>query len=380
MSRFPHLFHLVVWGLCMSVVATSSACAQTKVYVAQEDGNIATLELDRSSGELKLLAQVPCGPPTMHLAVSPDKKFLYASVRREPFQIVTFSIDPKSGELKELGRAPAPGNMCYLSTDLTGRFLFCASYQNSRVAVLAIGEDGTVRPEPVQIVETSPNSHSILASPNNKFVYVPNLGGPRVSAFRFDERTGHLEFSSPPFYLTRESSGPRHQAWHPNQKFWYLTSETDALVYAYTWESQTGVLNEIQRIRGLPGDSQLQNSPPPIADGLPAGGSGPTIRMADIHITPDGKWLYASERASHSLAAFSINAQTGRLTYLKNFETEQSPRGFNIDPSGAYLVAAGQTSHQLASYRIDSATGNLQLLQRLPVGRGPNWVMFVDLP
>jgi len=103
-----------------------------------------------------------------------------------------------------------------------------------------------------------------------------------------------------------------------------------------------------------------------------------TIRLADIHITPDGKWLYVSERATDTLAAFGVDGPTGKLTYIGSFKTEKTPRGFNIDPRGKFVIAAGQKSDHIAVHAIDSQTGELKLLKRYEVGKDPNWIKIVD--
>jgi 6-phosphogluconolactonase len=376
---FGTVVSLLLCLLFTALQTSSVVSAATFVYVANEGGDIATLQLDPQNGDLKLLGKTQSGPLTMHLAVSPDKKFLYASVRQAPFQLVSFAINPQTGALTEKGRIASPANMTYISTDRSGKFLFGADYPNGRVAVLAIGSDGLLSEKPVQVFETSLNAHSILPSPNNKFVFVPHLGSARISAFKFDEQTGKLTFNGTPFYYVKQTSGPRHQAYHPNGKWWYLTSELDGLVYVHTFDEQTGIINEIQMIRALPDNSALPNSPSP-------GGAAPSttapangIRQADIHITPNGRFLYTSERTSSTIAAFSIDQETGRLKYIANYPTEPTPRGFNIDPSGKYLIAAGEVKEgYVRVHAINPQSGALTDLKRYSVGDRPNWVMCVE--
>src|SRR5262249_3117324 len=144
---------------------------------------------------------------------------------------------------------------------------------------------------------------------------------------------GRLTPGDPPYFATRPTSGPRHFVFSPNNRFAYLASELDGLVYAYAFNNETGHLDELQTIPAVPRDANVKPSVPAAGVGTP-GAAAPdysTIRLADIHITPDGKWLYASERATDTLAAFAVEGVTGKLTYINSFKTEKTPRGFEID-------------------------------------------------
>ena len=103
-----------------------------------------------------------------------------------------------------------------------------------------------------------------------------------------------------------------------------------------------------------------------------------TIKIADIHITPDGKWLYVSERATNTITAFSVDDNTGNLTYIESYDTEEIPRGFNIDPNGNFVIVAGQKSDHVAVHAINPETGELKLLDRFESGNEPNWIEIVE--
>jgi 6-phosphogluconolactonase len=102
------------------------------------------------------------------------------------------------------------------------------------------------------------------------------------------------------------------------------------------------------------------------------------IWAADIHMTPNGRFLYVSERTSSTLATFSVNAESGKLTYVGSTPTEKQPRGFAIDPKGKFLIASGEKSETISTYAIDQATGALRLIQKYPSGKGANWVEIVS--
>ena len=177
---------------------------------------------------------------------------------------------------------------------------------------------------------------------------------------RFDAATGKIAPNSPAEIGTAPGAGPRHFVFHPNRRWLYLLNELDATVNAYAFDSASGLLSPLQTVSAMPPGSQAKPS------------------AADIHVTPDGKFLYASERTTSTLAAFQIDAQTGRLSPLGNTPTETQPRGFAIDPRGAFLLAVGQQSHHLTVYAIDRETGRLDERARYPMGQNPNWVEIVD--
>jgi 6-phosphogluconolactonase len=358
--------------LCATVLASallmaSPARAATFVYVGNTDSNeIYVLQLDRSNGDLTLVEKVAIPGVTKPanstpMAVSPDKKFLYAGTRGEPKIAAGFAIDPRSGKLKHVASGPLADSLAYIVTDRTGRYLLGASYPGHKVTVNAINPPGAVQAAH-QVLENHPNAHAILADAGNRHVLVPTLGNDQLNQFRFDATTGTLAPHTPPAVRVKEKAGPRHVRFHPNGKLVYLLGELDATVYVFDYDAGTGQLKEKQSISALPPDFQ----------GKPA--------AADLHITPDGKFAYASERASSTLAAFRIDPTTGTLTSVGSVPTEKQPRGFAIDSSGRYLLAVGQLSHAMSTYRIDQESGTLTKLKEHPMGKNPNWIEIVDLP
>ena len=169
----------------------------------------------------------------------------------------------------------------------------------------------------------------------------------------FNASTGTLIPNDPDVVYTKDDSGPRHFVFSPNNKFIYVSNELDGTVYSYEMNNQTGALTEIQRISVFP--------PPTMNNKLSSHSQDTTIKIADIHITPDGKWLYVSERATNTITAFSVDDNTGNLTYIESYDTEEIPRGFNIDPNGNFVIVAGQKSDHVAVHAINPETGELKL-------------------
>lgn len=338
------------------------ATAATMVYVANADSQeVSVLQLDRQSGQLTPVETVAVGGTVMPLAVSPDKRFLYAALRSQPFRVVSFAIDATSGKLKKLGEAPLADSMANIDVDHSGRWLFAASYPGHKITVNSIDDKGAAGAIQ-QLIPTAPNAHAIHANASNQFVLATSLGGDNLSVWRFDAAKGQLSANDPAVVKIAPKSGARHFVWDKAQKHLYLLNELDASLDVFAWDGASGALRPLQRTTTLP-----------------AGFTGKPW-AADMHLSPDGRFLYASERTSSTLATFSVDSISGILEPAGHTPTEKTPRGFAIDPSGHFLVAAGQESHSVSLYAIDPATGALGEARRLPVGKNPNWVEIVDLP
>ncbi len=334
----------------------------TCVYVSNADsGDISVLRMDAASGALTPLRSATVSGAAGPMAISPDRRFLYVARRTAPTAVLGFAIDARSGELAPLGEAELPASMAYIATDRTGRHLFSASYGGHLLCVGGIASNGV--PQPVQqVVPTEPNAHAVLVDPSNRFVLATSLGGDIVMQQRFDTTNGRLSANTPPAVHVRKGAGPRHLVFHPGGRFVYLLNELDASIDVFAFDPDQGLLVPLQTITSLP-----------------AGMSGAPW-AADIHVTPDGRFLYSSERRSSSLAAFRVDAATGQLSLIGHVPTESQPRGFNIDPRGRFLLAVGQLSHRLSRYSIDADSGALNKLNDFAVGQGPHWIQIIDLP
>ena len=331
------------------------------VYVANADSHdIAVLRLDAAAGTLLPVQALPVGGTVMPLAVSHDRRRLYASIRSDPVEVLSFEIDTQDGRLGLLGRSPLPASMCWIGTDGSGRFLLSASYGGSTIAVSPIGADGVVGPAQ-QTLATPPNAHAVRTDPGNRFLFASCLGGGVVLGYRFDAAGGRFDPSPVSTWQARAGAGPRHFVFDAHGTFVYLLNELDATVDVLAFDAARGTLSAVQTVDTLPPDFR----------GAPW--------AADIHLTPDGRHLYASERRSSTLAAFAVDRASGRLALVERVPTETQPRGFAIDPTGRWLVAVGQASHRLSLHAIDAASGRLQRTLECAVGQNPNWVEIVDL-
>ncbi|QUG76615.1 6-phosphogluconolactonase [Erwinia sp. E602] len=321
------------------------------VYTASpESQQIHAWDLN-DDGALTLLQVVDAPGQVQPMVVSPDKQFLYVGVRPD-FRVVAFKI-AADGKLTEAGHAPLPGSPTHISTDREGRFIFVGSYNDACVSVSPIGADG-LPGAPLQVVKGLEGCHSANIDLSNQTLFVPALKQDRIALFSLAEN-GELTPRAQGEVTTTAGAGPRHMVFHPNQQFAYCVNELDSSVDVWR------LGDSVEKVQSL--------------DMMPEGFSD-TRWAADIHITPDGRFLYACDRTASIITAFSISADGATLT-IEGFQpTETQPRGFNIDHSGQYLVAAGQKTHHIEVYRITAEKGLLQPLARYAVGQGPMWVVI----
>jgi 6-phosphogluconolactonase len=376
------LTQVVAVAALVSLFGGTPALAGTFVYVTNaDDGDIATYAM-RPDGALTVGARVAAAKIVMPMAVSPDRRFLYAGVRSKPFSVHVYSIDAGTGALIPLSVSPLAESFPYIALDKTGRFLFGASYGDHLISVNAVGPDGRVAATPLQVIPVGRNAHSIRTDGSNRFVFVPTLGSDEIFQFTFDATSGRLSSNTPSVALMKPSTGPRHFVTSADNRFLYALSELLATVTTFSLDARAGHLTELSSASGLPADSKLVPGAPRGAVGAPGGppprNTDNDIWAADIHMTPNGRFLYISERTSSTLRAFAVEAATGKLTYLTSTPTENQPRGFAIDPKGRFLVAAGEKSDTISVYAIDQASGALTQLQKYPVGKGANWVEIVS--
>jgi 6-phosphogluconolactonase len=331
------------------------------VYVSNADsGDIGVAHLDTSRGALEPVQTFATGGKVMPLAISANRRFLYASLRDEPARVLTCTIEPGSGRLQRLHEAALPASACHIALDRGGRWLFSAAYGAHRIGVNPIDAEGRAQ-APHQFIDTPPNAHTLCTDISNRFAFAPCLGGNLVLQMRFDAETGRLtELPIPALHLPA-GAGPRHLAFHPDGRHVYLLNELDATLCTLLLDSVNGSLQVHQTVRFFPADSQ----------GAPW--------AAELRLTPDARHLVASERRSSTLTLFRIADHGSELQFLDQVRTETEPRGFAIDASGRWLVAAGQASNRVAVHAISAVDGTLGAGRAFAAGRNPNWVELIDL-
>ena len=245
--------------------------AATFVYVSDAvDATIDAYVMDAKTGTLTSIGKAEAGKTVMPMAVAPDKRFLYAVVRSQPMRVLTYAIDGKSGALTQKATAPLPDSMPYVSTDRGGRFLFTASYGGDKVAVSPIDEDGLVTAEPIQVLPTGRNAHSILVDRTNRFVYSAILGANEVMQFAFDANSGKLAPLDPPAVKLEPGHGPRHLALSGDNKFLYVLNELSGYVAQYAIDGANGTLKLIASVPSVPPELGMKWGQPQVPAGAAA--------------------------------------------------------------------------------------------------------------
>jgi 6-phosphogluconolactonase len=359
-SFYPRIVLLA--GALVGSMTFQASAAGPLVFITSfaggEKGAITAFELDPDHGELKQVQQTKDVQNPFFLALSPDGKHLYSIDAKkfgggEEEQIAAYEIVGRSGELKRLNQQSARGSAaCYLHVDATGKTLLVANYSSGSVASLPIKADGSLD-EAASFVQHSgssvdparqkaPHAHSIITGPNNRFVYAADLGLDQVLIYRLNAADAKLTPNVPPFAKTPAGAGPRHLAFHPNGKWLYAINELSNSVTLFDHNAETGALTETQTISTLP-----------------EGFTGRSF-CADVKITPDGRFLYGTNRGHDSVAAYRIG-EDGQLTLL-GIEPSlgKGPQNLAITHDGKLLLCANMPGNNVAPFRIDSKTGGLK--------------------
>jgi 6-phosphogluconolactonase len=245
--------------------------------------------------------------------------------------------------------------------------LFGASYHGHLVCVKEVGAPGRAAPEPRQVLPVGRHAHAILADRTNRFVVVPCLGTDQLFVFALEE--GWLRAVKP--VQMKAGTGPRHLAFSADNRFLYVLSELQGSVT--TFALSEGGLTEVATAAM---QTDLRPGAPRSPDAPPRDRSR-DVWAADIHLSPDGRFLYTSERTGSLLCAWRVDPASGRVGWLGTTPTEQQPRGFAVDPSGRFVVAAGERSSKVSVHAIGS-DGLLGEARRFPGGKGGNWVTMVE--
>jgi 6-phosphogluconolactonase len=336
------------------------------VYVSNAGSKeVFCLAMNRATGALDLVDKTPVpgtdkpSPASLPMTTSRDRRFLYAQLRSDPYPVSTFAIDRPSGKLRHIAATPLVDQMAYINTDHSGRYLLAASYVGAKLAIYPIDKTtGIPDAKATQILDTKPKAHCVYVGAGNN-IYVPVLGGDEVLELKLGA-AGTVTPNGPGLVRTKDGAGPRHFTIHPNGKWAYLITETTATIGLYSIAAN-GQLSEVAFVDL--GDWNGKDS----------------AAASDIHVTPDGRYLYGAVRTTSTLHGYKIDPGNGTLTAIGKFDTEKTPRGFNIDPRGKFLLSVGMDSNAMTVYAIDKASGALNPIGHYPMGTQPNWVEIADL-
>ena len=357
--KAPSMKYAVFLLLALLTLHTARAQNQTLVFIGtytdeKPDKGIYVYSLDSKTGELKKTGHGENLINPSFLTLSPTGQFLYACTdtrQATAGSITSFRIDSLHGSLTLINKQPSGGaNPVYIAVDNTGRFTINGNYTGGSVAVRTTDNQGAVQPfaQTIPFKDSSINKarqeqshiHSTVFSPSFDYVFSPDLGADKIRVFRFNagEEKPLAEVDSLTVH-TEPGSGPRHLVFHPNKKFAYCTEEMGGMVSVYSYAS--GKLRRIQRAFSYTKPAEQYST-------------------ADLHVSPDGLFLYASNRIENTLSIFSIRID-GTLILTGHQETGGDvPRNFSIDPSGHFILVANQSSNNIVVFRRDAKTGLLK--------------------
>ncbi len=347
-------------------------------------------QVDRSTGAFTAAGIHEMGTSPSCLVLNRAGTHLYSANEtdrvgdNEAGTVSSFTVSPEDGRLTLLNSVNSGGKgPTYVSLHPSGRHLFVANYFGGTVAVLPVlpdgrlGEatdvkkdEGTIGPRQATNAPAGSfafsghdqtHCHMIAADPSGRYVLHVDLGLDQIHVWKFDASTGVLTPNDPPHVTLPPGDGPRHFAFHPDGRWLYSLQEEGSTVVLFDYDGGSGTLTPRQTLSSLP-----------------PGYAGSNF-CSGIHVSPDGRYIYAGNRLHDSISIFAV-AKDGTLTYVTEEWTRGNyPRSFNFDPSGQYLYCCNQRADNVTVFRVDKATGLLKFTgQYVPVGN-PSCVVFAEL-
>ena len=391
MNQFRRRVLLVLLNMFLSFVLSAQAAEKQYIlyvgtYTTGDSKVIYAYRYSAGTGELEPLGLAAATENPSFLTSDKANEHLFAVNETGNYQgqssggVSAFSMDRKTSKLTQLNQVASRGaDPCYISFDRSGKYLLIANYTGGTVSVLPVLPNGRLQ-EAVSVQKNAgalgpnkerqdaPHAHWIEASARNQFVYVADLGLDEVLIYKFDGRKGILSRDQPAsknkapsaFFSANlaAGTGPRHVAFSSDGNFMYVLGEMDATVTVFANDKET--FRSIQKISSLPPDFSGENT------------------AAEIAVHPSGKFVYTSNRGADSIAEFSVDSASGKLTLVGNVPSfGKSPRHFTIDPTGTRLLVANQDTGNIVEYSIDSSTGKLTRVGKMVSVPSPVCLIFV---
>jgi len=358
---------LLMWGTLFSFAWAKQGVVYVGSYTAENSAGINVYSLDLKTGRMNILQTVDGLKNPSFLTVDARQRRLYAVFETNDYlganqgAVGAFAIDQRKWTLSLLNQQPSQGaHPCHLAVDPQGELVAVANYSGGNIILAPISHDGSLLPAtflaqhsgsgPNQSRQQEAHAHSVTFSPEGSFLLAADLGIDKIMSYLVDRENKQLVPSDPPFTATAPGAGPRHLTFSADGKYVYVINELNSTISAYHYHAQSGALSEFQTVSSLPLEFKGSNT------------------CADIHITPNGQFLYGSNRGHDSLAIFKINRQSGELTPLGHSSCGgKTPRNFAVDPSGKFLLAANQNSNNVVVFRINRRDGSLNAVHEINV-------------
>lgn len=327
-------------------------------YTHGESRGIYRLHLDRETGLLDEPQLVAAAENPSFIALHPSGKWLYAVNELMEYEgeesgaVTAYAIAPDSGDLLQLNQQSSHGGApCYVSVDASGQWVLVANYMGGNVAVYPIEEGGTLGnlaslanhtgASVNEQRQNAPHAHAVVLSPGNQYAVVADLGIDQVLTYNLDTQTGALMPTEMPLRVNA-GAGPRHVSFHPNGTHAFVINELDSTLMALRYTPESGAFEISDTISTLPASF----------DG--------TSYCADVHVSPDGRFVYGSNRGHDSIVIAAFDAPSGKLHVVGHESTKgKTPRNFTLDPSGNHLLVANQGSNTIFVFKRNAETGLL---------------------
>ena len=320
-------------------------------YTSGASEGLYLFSFDPQNGTAEKLSSIHASNPSF-VAVSRNKEYVYAVNEDQPGMVSAFRYDKKNQKLIFINKQPANGDHpCYVSIDKTGKWVVAGNYSGGNFSLFEVNKDGSLKAARQTIEHTGssvnedrqekPHVHATVFSPDNKYLFVTDLGTDKVNIYRFDEKKGAIKEADIPFEITEPGAGPRHFEFHPTGKYAYLIEELTGSISVYAYEK--GKLKLLQNISALPRDY-----------------TGP-IGSADIHVSQDGYFVYVTHRGESNTIAILQVLKNGTLNYVAEQSVNgRKPRNFSISPpNGKYILVANQDSDEIVVFRRNDENGLL---------------------
>lgn len=339
---------------------TETAMVYVGTYADPDSESIFLYSLNPETGELTRVSAAKGGENPSFVVLDGQRQYLYAVNETTEYEgensgtVSAFAVDQQSGNLTFLNKVASKGGApCHISIDEANKTVMVANYMGGNVATFQIQENGQLSEAsdveqhigtgPNQERQEAPHAHHIAPDPQNKFILSVDLGADKVLAYRLDSNSGTLTPNEPAAaYISKPGTGPRHLAFHPNGRYAYVINELNSTVTALTYGADKGTFTEIETVSTIPADFTENN------------------QCAEVKVSPDGKFLYGSNRGHNSMVVYAINENTGKLSVVQHISTNGDwPRDFAIDDTGNVLLVANERSNNIVSFKIDKATGKL---------------------
>jgi 6-phosphogluconolactonase len=323
-------------------------------YTKGTSKGIYVYRFDAQTGKITYLNEIDGIANPTYLCITGNRKFVYSGGENKPGEVSAFKFDYVTGKLELLNEQPSGASTVHVAVDKGQKNVFAAAYSGGNAMVFPINKDGSLAPAVQTLQDTgkgfnknrqeAPHVHSTKLSNDEKYLLTADLGTDKIGIYNYNpSKAPVLTPADPQFETVKPGDGPRHFEFSPNGKYVYLVHEMGGDISAYSFNK--GKLTFLQNLSLTAADFKGRTS------------------GADVHISPDGAYLYASNRGSaNEITQYAINKNNGQLTFVERYPTDKTPRSFVIEPSGNFMLVAAQDGNTVTEFKIDKSTGKLTLM------------------